>query len=354
MESKILWWPFLQQHKLRVAAIILLGLVTSYCTLLLPLSIGKYMEIVFGAGSGKTKALQLLGIHLPEELPFFFVFFFAALLVKLFSSWAHTWLASMLGESFVASLRQRLFNYQVQQQVDNNSINRISLLIPFGSELKSMQHLLIKGILGLVKDGLFFIMALYVLFSLQPILTLSVVAMIILFYSIHRWYNLVHKPLFAEKRKRQASLLNYVSRVVNNREQQSLENQQKIVTRKTDKLQSVLTRYHSKKSFLTALTPFMLYLLLAVIMAIITWGIGPEQLQPGEIITYILLLMTLFPTIRNIIRIEYTWVEGSLAARKFTRASAQTDKIDGKEAEILKKAKNNSYSLLHSGVTRQQ
>jgi ABC-type multidrug transport system fused ATPase/permease subunit len=311
------------------------------------------MEIVFGAGGGKTKALQLLGIHLPGELPFFFAFFFAALLVKFFSSWSHTWLASMLGESFVASLRQRLFNYQVQQPVDNNSINRVSLLIPFGNDLKTMQQLLVKGVLGLVKDGLFLIMALYVLFSLQPVLTLSVVAMIILFYSIHRWYNLVHKPLFAEKRKRQASLLNYVSKVINNREQ-SIEDSQKIVARKTARLQATLARYHSRKSFLTALTPFMLYLLLAVIMAIITWGIRAEQLHPGEIITYILLLMTLFPTIRNIIRVEYTWVQGNLAVRKFVRASVQTQMPGEKEAEMLKKTTNNSYSLLHSGVTRQQ
>ena len=311
------------------------------------------MEIAFGTGGGKTRALQLFGIHLPGDLWIFFSFFTAVLLAKFFSSWAYAYLASLFGESFVAMLRQRLFAYHVLQSMNGDSGNRVSMLIPYGNDVKTMQQLLVKGVLGLIKDGLFLIMALYVLFSLQVILTLTVLVMIVLFYSVHRWYNLVHKPVFLEKRKRQSALLNYVSQVLSNREQ-DMESQQKVFARKTGKLQFALSRYHIKKSFLTALTPFMLYLLLAIIMIIITWGIGPGLLKPGEIITYILLLMTLFPTIRNIIRIEHIWVQGNLAAGKFIRAFGQTPGKGEKTVEMTEKTINNSYSLLHSGTPRQQ
>lgn len=76
MKSKTLWWPFLKQHKLKVAFIIFFGFVVSYCTLLLPLSIGKYFETSFGDGNNKTRALELLGIHLPGGTVNFFNFFF--------------------------------------------------------------------------------------------------------------------------------------------------------------------------------------------------------------------------------------------------------------------------------------
>jgi ABC-type multidrug transport system fused ATPase/permease subunit len=340
MESKILWWPFLLQHKGSVILIIVAGIITSYCTLLLPLSIGKYMAIVFEAGGSKTKALQLLGIHLPDQLPVFFFFFFTVLFVKFLSAWAYNYFASMLGESFVVQLRQTLFNYRLGLQEPNNSNTAISLLIPFGNDVKTMSNLLVNGVLGLVKDGLFLLMSLYILFSLQAVLTTSVVIMIILFYGVHRWFNLAHKPLFKEKRKKQSDLLDYASQVFHGKERSTLDPSAALAV-ETDKLFLVLGRFHAKKSLLRALTPFMLYLMLAVIMGIVISGFQMGELKAGEIVIYILLLMTLFPTIRNVIRIEHTWVQGNLAARKFMRASLKTPNLDGKEIDLLKKVASN-------------
>lgn len=353
MKSKIVWWPFIQRHKLRVAAIIMMGLLSSYCTLLLPLSIGKFMEITAGGGAGKTKALHLLGIHLPDNLPAFFIFFFVVLIIKFISNWGYCFLASLLGESFAAALQGSLFNYILRRKyVVNEGGQKASLLMSFTSDAKTIQLLLTKGIVGFVSDFLFFIMALYVLFRLQPMLTLYVIMMICFFYGIQRLYNHSNKPLFAEKRKRQSALLNATSAMLNNGNELTNE-QQNILNRKKQKLKSTLFRFHIRKSFLKALSPFMLYLMLAAIMSIISLETGSGKPASGEIITYILLLMILFPTLRNLIRIENTWVVGNLAAEKYIKAAVDRPEKTEIDGELLKNTTNNSISLLHSGNTRQ-
>jgi hypothetical protein len=40
-------------------------------------------------------------------------------------------------------------------------------------------------------------------------------------------------------------------------------------------------------------------------------------MHTGDIITYILLLITLFPALRSAIRIGHIWLQGNLSARKF-------------------------------------
>lgn len=267
--------------------------------------------------------------------------------IKFLGSWGYNYFASLFGESFVEAQRRLFLQYHLEQRKDEIKVSKASLLLPFSGDVKAMQRLLVKGVLGLIKDVLFLAMALYVLFSLQAKLTLAVIIMTILFYCMHRWFNLVHKPLYARKRKKQADLLNHVAKLFDNRRQLTGE-ENVILNQKMGKLHKTLTNYHSRKSLLTAITPFMLYLMLAVIMAIASWSTGTGKQLPGEMIVYILLLMTLFPTIRNIIRIEHTWVEGGLAAEKFIRAygTVNGEKQQGSPGKGI----NSPFSLLQSGI----
>lgn len=338
----ILWWPFLKANKLRVIGIITLGLVVSYFSLLLPLSIGKFFEISFGDGSNKAKALQLLGIRLPDGIFNFFNFFLLINVMKFATTWAYGFYSCLLGESFAASLRNRFFQYQLQQRQLEAYKIKASTLLPFGNDIKALQQFMVKGVLGLLKDILFLLMSLYLLFSIQPILTAIIIVMTGLFYILHRWFNLVHKPLYASKRRKQAGLINKVAAML---EQNRIPTEADMVVlhKKTTGLSQTLSRYHARKSLLSALTPFMLYLMLGIIMIINVIWASQISITPGETIVFILLLMALFPTIRNIIRIEHTWVQGELAAVKFIK-TPENQMLREKE-QI---ATNNSFSLLQS------
>jgi|GEM_PF-2677872 len=353
MKSKSLWWPFISQHRARAATIVLLGVCTSYCTLLLPLSLGKFMEIMTGAGGGKTRALHLLGISLPEDLTSFFLFFFIILILKFTFSWLHTWLTSMFGELFAAGLRKKFLDFRLQNASADLRPDKASLLMPFANDMKTVRTMLTKGVIGFTTDLLFLVMALYVLIRLAPALTAAVIIMTGLFFFIHRWYNHISKPLFAEKRNRQAGLLNRTAALLSNG-QTDFKMQQRKLDEKNQKFIKTLWIFHARKALLKSLSPFMLYFLLAVIMIMISAQNNTERLDAGTILTYILLLMTLFPTLRNLIRIENTWVQGALAAEKFLEPRAKSPKTGAEKPEILKKTTNNSFSLLHWRLTKQQ
>ncbi|MCF1715415.1 hypothetical protein L0U88_12335 [Flavihumibacter sp. RY-1] len=317
MQTNPIWWAFIKQHKKETVALLLSSLLASYFALIVPLSIGKYMEIVFSAGGGKTKALELLGIDLPENLVSFFIFFFSLLLIRFLLSWLHQYQSACLGEGFVRQLRSQLFAVHLEERQQRQQPTASSILA-YSSEAKNMQHWLVKGVIGLTKDLLFLAMALYVLYSLNAVLTVTVLLSVIVFYLIQRQYSQTHKNVWEEKRKRQGSLLNHVSKTLFEETTQSTGDPEKKYSAKEAKLMTILHSYHFHKSFLRALTPFLLYLMLAIVMIILSWDAAKSNLSAGDVLAYMLVLMNLFPTMRNIIKVEQIWLQGELAAKKFT------------------------------------
>jgi len=318
MQTNPVWWAFIKQHKKETIALLVCSLLASYFALIVPLSIGKYLEIVFSAGGGKIKALQLLGIRLPENLVSFFIFFFCLLLIRFVFSWLHQYQAALLGERFVSQLRSQLFEQHLSQKQAGQQTHSAALLA-YSNEAKNMQQWLVKGVIGLTKELLFFAMALYVLYSLNAVLTITVLLSVIVFYLIQRQYHQSHKNVWEEKRKRQGSLFNQVSMSLLEEEAEANGEPQKKYRTKEAKLLNILRSYHFHKSFLRALNPLLLYVMLAIVMLILSWDAAKSSLTAGDVVAYLLVLMHLFPTLRNILKIEQIWLQGELAAKKFTR-----------------------------------
>lgn len=320
-----IWWPFAVQYKWQIGAVIIIGFLSSYFSLLLPLSIGKYMGLVFNSENSKTKALELLGINLPNNITIFFAFFSVLLIIKFLCNWLHQYQASLVGESFVASLRKDL--YRRQLQIKNTGLPEkpvTSILLTFSNDAKLIQQLLVKGVIGFTKEVLFLLIAIYVLFQLHMALTGIVLFLIITFYTIQRWYNRKQRNTLIEKRRRHSSLLNHISKTIYaGAVSQEVGNQ--LYDQKSDRLKKALEKYHSQKSFLRALAPLMLYGMLGVIMAFILIYLKKENFKAAEVFTYILLLMSLFPTIRTIIKIEHVWIQGNLSAQKFNPLAGKKD-----------------------------
>lgn len=338
MQTKPLWLPFIRQRKLSIAGIVLLGILTGYCTLLIPLSIGKYMEIVFNAGGGRSRALQLLGINLSNDLSYFFIFFIGLLLVKFISGWAEKYFSGFYGEKFVSHLRTQLFAQQLKKPPAN-----ISTQLPaYSNDQKMLQQLLVKGVIGFIKNGLFLLMALYVLFMLQPFLTAVVVALIPAYYFINRFFNNKAKPFFSKRRKMQGSLLSHVTHTLMNAANPiEPAAPEKTFSIKTGKLMEANKKYHLAKSFLSALIPFLLYSMLGILLALMAYGTPATGLSSSDAVTYILLLMMIFPSIRSIMRIENTRMQAGLSGNKFLKAFEEGEfekkgKADKKEGANYK------------------
>jgi ABC-type multidrug transport system fused ATPase/permease subunit len=313
-EHALLWKPFLGENKRETAFLILVGFFSSYCTLLLPLSIGKYLEIAFQSGGAKTKALQLLGINLPGNFTIFFLFFFALVLTKLAVNWLYQYRLAIFGQKFITELRDKLFSHQLLNR--GEAAIRPSKLLAYNTESKGLERLVTKGIIGFVKDLMLLLTGFYVLLSLNAALTAFVVVMLTLSWYLQRLYANRQKTVFSEKRKQQGALFNAIANSLLDSSVNS-EDGKRAVSGKHEKLSASLNRYHLRKAFIRESAPFMMYIILGTVMILMMSVAWRNHLQPGDVVAYLLLLMTLFPTIRSILRVEYVWMQGNLSARKF-------------------------------------
>jgi ABC-type bacteriocin/lantibiotic exporter with double-glycine peptidase domain len=199
---------FVRQHFFRLLIIIGLGVANSLAGIILLLSVGKYLEIVFTSGSTKSRALSWLGIHLSNELSSFFFFFFVVAAIKFFCSWAEKYYSSIISALLLARARKQYFQYLLHE---NGKKTVPKQLVWFSSELKALQRYFEKGVIGFIKDIFFFLVCLYLLmrFSLTPALLLLLIVVLLL---IAGRYG--HKPLkkiSIDQRKKTAALLSFIS-----------------------------------------------------------------------------------------------------------------------------------------------
>jgi ATP-binding cassette, subfamily B, multidrug efflux pump len=313
---KQLLWPFVQQHRRGIATIVLLGFANSCCTLLVPLSIGKYMDILFNVQTSKGKALSLVGIHLPNSMVLFFIFFGLLLVGKLLTAWGGEYLGNCYADRYVDSLRQRLYHYHLTVKTGGGLIEATSLTA-YSNEMKTQQQWLLKGITGLAKDILFLLLSLYVLFALQPLLSGIALLFLPIFYWLHRLMSQRMQPEYKARRKSQASLFGFIT-------EQLLgsvpTNNTADFHKKSGQWLQKGTHYHRKAALLRAMAPLLLYAMLGTLLLAMAFAPGEPLMNSSDTITYVLLLMMLFPTLRNTLRIEKTWMQAKVSARKFLKS----------------------------------
>ncbi|MBL7726299.1 MAG: ABC transporter ATP-binding protein [Dinghuibacter sp.] len=305
-----------------MAALLVTGLAMGYCTLLLPLSIGKYLEILLGEPTGKSQALELMGIGIPGAPGPFFTFFFTLLVTRFFIAWLYHYQAGRAGEHFVHTLRsQHLFAAMEQPAAGTpggGSTNQ-------AGDAASLKRLITKGLLGFVHNCILLLGAFYVLYRVQPLVTILASLCFLLFYMVNYWLNHLFKPVTAEKRKRQTAWLqvaNGIARGHNNNRAAALTRLQQ----KTTTLHRALRRYLVRRSALKALPSFQMYLMLGCIMPALLAQQKTNPAQNTGALSCFLLLITLFPVMRNLLNASQVWATGALAARKYMHPGHNTGK----------------------------
>jgi ABC-type multidrug transport system fused ATPase/permease subunit len=317
MKLQKIWVPFVKVHFFSITAIIVAGLLASFFTLLIPLSIGSFMEIVFKADSGKSRAMHLLGIHLNPSITFFFTFFCIVLVFKFIMSSIEKYFTSVYGDKFMAFLRQKAFYFFICHQ---QNISKKNLLV-FSTDAKTMQQLLTKGIIGLLKDILFLLLSFYLLMQLQPMLTATILLLIPFFYLLQRWISKMARPHYEHRRKLVGNMLGFVAAAVEN---QKLDEEERLpvllpFTVQTSQLLQESRKYHLANSILRSLSPFFFYLILTAILALVAIVFSDSGLSSGDVITYILLLMMIAPALRSVFRAEQVWMQAVVSGKKFLK-----------------------------------
>jgi ABC-type multidrug transport system fused ATPase/permease subunit len=314
---KLLMWPFLTRHWRGITGVVALGFVHSCCTLLIPLSIGRYMDLLFEVETNKGKALALVGIRLPNSLMAFFIFFGLLLLAKLLTGWAGQYLANCHADRYVSQLRLQLFSRHLAARAAGDPVVPAALTA-YSSDMQTQQRWLVKGVIGLAKNLLFLLVALYILFVLQPILSGIVLLLLPLVIWLHVILNQRLKPKFKQRRRRQAALFGFVSAQLLG-ETIPEKNANGLLEQKSLQWQQAGKGYHKNASLLHYLPPLSLYLMLGLLLLVMALTPNGLLLNSSDTLTYVLLLMMVMPAFRSIVGVQKTWMQAGVSAQKFLK-----------------------------------
>lgn len=317
--QKAVWYVYLKQQIINVVSIFFLAVISNICTIILPLSIGKFIEIAFNEQTNKSKALELLGIYLPDSIQIFLVFFIGIMVIKFIASFMHAYYSAMLGEGFVLYLRAILIGHHLSKAPNEKS--SVSILPLFVTEIKTAQRYIIKGVIGFSKDVVLLVIAFYVLLKINEHLSYLLLALLCIYYLLQKYLARRFKLTYSKKRNNQSKLVRFAAETFTIEAQD--DEKQEILGKFSHLNEEILSQkklYLKQKALLQTLTPFLLFTLLLVTMAFLLQVPFYHKLSSSSVLLYILLLITVFPTIRNLLKAEGVWVQGNLAMKKFNKA----------------------------------
>lgn len=335
--------PIGLRHRWLVLATVGVGLANSLLTLLLPLCLGRFYEQVFGGVSNRSMALDKLGMGAIANTTWtdFFVLFGGLILLRGGAEYAENQLRGQLGETAVREIREQVFAHQLALSTATHRQKAVGkYLLRFSSDFGSIRRFLSKGLVGFARDVLFMMLATGVLLWLNAPLTalllLSLLPFLLLFY----WMNKQLGVHTAHRRNMRSVYLNHVItrltafetiKVFN---RNTVENEQ--FGARSAGLTSASKQVINWQNGLQALLPVAIYTLLLILMVGVQSTIpnGLSRANGGILITFMLLVLSLRPVLRRLLRVGTIWQTGQISLHKLTEFLAQPAEAVPHRAEL--------------------
>ncbi len=171
---------FVTSNKLVVSLTLISSFISSLSSVLLPLSIGIYYQVVLQNDSGKSQILQSLGLNI-TTLQDFFLFFASLTAVKGVMAWSENVGLRVIEERFTHDIRRLLFHSQMNHTLSAfHSKQTGKYVLRYSSDMMGIQYYLSKGVIKSISDFAFLLVAFGLLFQINQTLTL---ALMIIFLS---------------------------------------------------------------------------------------------------------------------------------------------------------------------------
>jgi len=259
---------FFQRHSIRTALALVLGFVASVLLILLPISLGKYFDLLFGYHSYRAHFLDALPFSFWDTIPEFVTFFSITTLLS-------------------HELRILLFEHQMYiplSEYDQKGYGKY--LLRYSGDLAAIRNYLVSGVLRFATDLLLIIMALIGLFLLSLL-------------------------AYVNQRLQAMDTIQAFNRYVP--EQKRFADRSSIVYRAGKKYQYIYQLIYS-------LVPVMLYLTLALTLyAYARSSNSLDQLHQGNLLAFVLLFLTVMPNVRRLLRVTTVWKVGHVSFEKLIR-----------------------------------
>ncbi len=325
MTRKQLFFGFLGRHWRQAIAVVGLGLVASLLTVLIPVSIGKYFDLLFGYHSHRAQVLDfLLPPWLWQSLKDFQIFFISSVLLRFAFSYGFRLGTAFMGEQFSKYLRELLFDHQLRIPL---GVYRQSgtgkYLLRYSGDMKSAQDLFAKGMLRLGSDVIVMGLALAFMWWFDATVFIVVFCGLLFSALIIRVLNTLLRRVSVVRRNRRSGMLAFVS--------QRLQAIATIVAfnrftpertrfhKKSDRLYAAGKDFHRIYQLIYTVVPTLLYLILALSLFVAAREEAIAPSQHGNLLALVLVFLTIMPVFRRLLRAGLIWEMGLISIDKLLR-----------------------------------
>jgi ABC-type bacteriocin/lantibiotic exporter with double-glycine peptidase domain len=323
--KKTLLTEFIKRNSRVISAAFVFGFLSIVTTVLIPVFLGKYYQIVLHTHSTRGKMFDMLFGNI-KGIKAFFIVFAILIITKFITDFLMKYYLGITGELLAKNIRERLFLRQLNAKLEVHQKKETGLyLLRYTGDLSAIQRYLTKGIITFVNDCLHLVLALLVLAFLNVHLTLILLASYpVIFISI-LYLNKKLKVLTGKRRNRRSNNLSFVASRLNSIltikafNRQSVENEK--YAKGSTNLYEYGVKYYKLYSLIYALLPFMLYSMLALIL----W-IAYDMKQEGHhkihghiLLTYIMTMVSVIPVLKRILSVNFIWQAGDISFTKLLR-----------------------------------
>ena len=313
---------FIQRNKLYFVLALIAGMVSSMCTVVLSLSLGKFYEIFFNDAGNKTRIMHLIGINIGDNITVFFIFYGALLLIKGITEWTFYFFSKVTADRLSLSLRNKLFSRLVFSQPEAFAKKAPGqYLLRFSGDLQAIQNFFTQGIIIFLKDIFFLLMGCWFLMKADFRLALVVFLYIPLLPLVNYFFTRVIKNIIIDKRNRKSNLLSFVSERFFNMGSLKSFRKERIENRRFKKksagLYTTSVQYHRWYACVQALTSVLLYALPALLLFLVS--VQEIPVSRSHLMAFILLIFMQLSALKRIGKVQTTWQAGLTSLNKITQ-----------------------------------
>jgi len=330
---------FLNQRKLRTFIIIFFGVISNILTILIPVSIGKYYELVFHVNARRVKSLGILPNKFWDTVPKFLVFFSLLIVIRFLFFFFYEYFLRKEAVIFIKEIKDYLFSHQLKVKYAVYKEKGIGkYLLRYSGDINSLKNLYIKGAIRVFIDVIMIMIALYWLWILNKKGAIAILLLSTLFYFVLRLINKKLEFYSLLKRNKTSGQLSFVSRSLNSIINIIILNKQEVELKKYKKKSNsiknasiIYTKWFViNKGFIS----FIQYIILSIILYIFYTDSIENTSSGSNLISFILLYLTILPVIRRLFSLESVYKLGSISLRKLNNI-LQLDEEEINNGEIL-------------------
>ena len=315
---------FISTRKSHLRFLILLGVLSEFFALLIPISVGKFYELCLETTSLRAQVLNVLPFDFLNSIYSFLIYFSIIISIRYLLGYQFRKSSRSFTELFIKFVKDQLFSHQLRISFEEYEKTGTSkYLLRYSGDINSLKNYFIKWIIESKVKIIVLFIGLFWLIYLNAIGGILFTILAIAFFI---WLNVQNKLLekiSLQKRNYTSGQLSYVNRslkaiktIKSNVRENEVEHDYK---KRTQKIYNKSVQFAEKDSLIRNTISFFQYLVLVPIMLVFYNDVESGQFSGAVLVSFILLYLTILPVIRFVFRLPSVYKLGQISISKLNK-----------------------------------